>query len=103
MSLVDAASLVIGSPIVLTGAHPLVMGAAFMANALKPKVSNACVIGSYGWGGKMIEQITATLSGLNLDWLAPVLIKGKPTEADYKAIDEVAVEIEARHKRAGII
>lgn len=97
MSLVDAASLVIGSPIVLTGAHPLVMGAAFMANALKPKVKNACVFGSYGWGGKMVEQITSTLSGLNLDWLPPVLIKGRPTEADYKAIDELAAAIEARH------
>ncbi|MBI5235228.1 MAG: FprA family A-type flavoprotein [Deltaproteobacteria bacterium] len=100
MSLVDAATLVIGSPIVLTGAHPLVMGAAFMANALKPKVKNACVIGSYGWGGKMAEQITGALSGLSLDWLPPVLIKGKPTEADYKALDELAVAIEARHRRA---
>ena len=54
-------------------------------------------------GGKMVEQVTSALSGLNLDWLPPILIKGKPTEADYKTLDELAAAIEARHKQAGII
>ena len=37
MSLVDAATIVIGTPTVLTGPHPLAAHAAFLANALKPK------------------------------------------------------------------
>ncbi|MDO8672200.1 MAG: FprA family A-type flavoprotein, partial [Dehalococcoidia bacterium] len=61
-ALVDAATIVIGSPTVLGGAHPLAVSAAFLANALRPKVKFASIIGSYGWGGKTVEQITGLIS-----------------------------------------
>ena len=50
MALVDAATIVIGTPTVLTGPHPNVAHAAFLANALRPKAKFASIIGSYGWG-----------------------------------------------------
>jgi flavorubredoxin len=50
MALVDAATLVIGTPIVLVGPHPNVAYAAFLANALRPKLQFISIIGSYGWG-----------------------------------------------------
>ena len=56
-SLVDAATLVIGTPTILGGAHPLALYAATLANALRPKTRYASVIGSFGWGGNMLEQI----------------------------------------------
>ena len=45
MALVDAATIVIGSPTVLTGAHPEVVYAAFLTNALRPKLRFASIIG----------------------------------------------------------
>ena len=59
MALVDAATVVIGTPTVLIGPHPNVAYAAFLANALRPKLKFASIIGSYGWGSKAVEQIAA--------------------------------------------
>ena len=102
MALVDAATIVIGSPTVLVGAHPLVISAAFLANALKPKLKFASIIGSYGWGGKMVEQIGGMLSNLKLEMLAPVIIKGQPKAEDYQALDRLADEIASKHKQNNI-
>lgn len=102
MSLVDAATIVIGSPTVLVGAHPLVIYAAFLANALKPKLKFASIIGSYGWGSKMVEQVSGTLSNLKLEMLSPVLIKGQPKAEDYQALDRLADEIAGKHRQNNI-
>lgn len=102
MSLVDAATIVMGSPTVLAGAHPLVISAAFLANALKPKLKFASIIGSYGWGGRMVEQVCGMLSNLKLEMLAPVLIKGQPKAEDYQALDRLAEEIASKHRQNNI-
>lgn len=98
MSLVDAATLVIGSPTVLSGAHPVVVSAVFLANALKPKLKFASIIGSYGWGGRMVEQIKGLLPNLKIEMLEPVVIKGLPKDEDYKALERLAKEIVNKHK-----
>ncbi len=103
MSLVDSATLVVGSPMVLTGAHPTVAGAAFIANALRPKVRFASIIGSYGWGGKMVEQITTALSGLKAEMLESVVAKGKPGEKDMLALERLASVIAAKHRENNIL
>ncbi len=102
MALVDAATVVIGSPTVLTGPHPCAAYAAFLANALRPKTKFASIIGSYGWGGKMVEQLTGMLTNLKVEILEPVLTKGEPKESDFAAIDKLADEILAKHKEIGI-
>jgi len=98
-SLVDAATLVIGTPTILGGAHPLALYAATLANALRPKTRYASVIGSFGWGGKMLEQITESLPGLKVQFLDPVLAKGRPKEADFLALDRLAEEIAGLHQK----
>ena len=50
IALVNAATIVIASPTVLTGAHPLVVSAVYLANALRPKLRYASIIGS--WMGR---------------------------------------------------
>ena len=75
-ALVDAATLVIGTPTILAGAHPLALYAAILTNALRPKTRYASIIGSFGWGGKMLEQITLALPNLKLQFLDPVVAKG---------------------------
>jgi flavorubredoxin len=98
MSLVDAATVVIGTPTVLAGPHPNAVYAAFLANALRPNLKFASIIGSYGWGGKTLEQLTALLPNLKVELLEPVLIKGYPREADLKALDNLAEAIAQKHK-----
>ncbi len=102
MALVDAATVVIGTPTVLFGPHPKAAYAAFLANALKPKVKFASIIGSYGWGGKMVEQLAAMLPNLKVEIIPPVVIKGFPKEADFQALDTLAETIVGKHKGAGL-
>jgi flavorubredoxin len=101
-ALVDAATVVIGSPTILAGAHPLALYAAILANALRPKTRFASVIGSYGWGGKTVEQIKAAIPNLKVELLEPVLAKGYPKEADFRALDRLADGILAKHKELAI-
>jgi flavorubredoxin len=103
MALVDAATVVIGSPTVLIGPHPCAAYAAFLTNALRPKTKFASIIGSYGWGGKAFEQLTGMMTNLKAEILEPVLTKGEPKEADWAELDELADKILAKHKEAGIV
>ena len=102
-ALVDAATVVVGSPTVLAGAHPTVVSAVFLANALRPKLRFASIIGSYGWGGKMVEHITGTLSNLKVELLEPVLVQGHPKGEDFKALERLAQDIVSKHQEAGIL
>ncbi len=99
MLLVDAAGVVFGSPMVLAGPHPKVAYAALLANALRPKATFASVIGSFGWGGRLVETLQALMPALKLDFLPPVLIKGLPRAKDLAAIDALADSIRARISR----
>jgi len=103
MALVDAATIVIGSPTVLIGPHPCAAYAAFLANALRPKIKFASIIGSFGWGSKMVEQLTSMLPNLKAEILEPVITKGFPKDNDFIALDRLADEILAKHKELGIV
>jgi len=101
MALVDAATMVIGTPTVLVGSHPNVAYAAFLANALRPRLEFISIIGSYGWGSKAVEQLTGMIPNLKAEVLAPVLSKGLPREEDFKALDNLASTIAKKHKERG--
>jgi flavorubredoxin len=101
MALVDAATMVIGTPTVLVGPHPKVAYAAFLANALRPRLQFISIIGSYGWGGKAVEQLSGMIPNLKAEVLAPVLSKGFPREEDFRALDNLASTIAKKHKESG--
>jgi len=101
MTLVDAATMVIGTPTVLVGPHPNIAYAAFLANALRPRLQFISIIGSYGWGSKAVEQLTGMIPNLKAEVLAPVLSKGFPGEDDFKALDNLASTIAQKHKESG--
>lgn len=103
MELVDAATIVIASPTVLAGAHPLAAYAAYLTNALRPKARFASIIGSFGWGGKMVEQLTGMLCNLKIELIEPVIFKGLPKEGDFSKLDQLADSIKEKHKEAKII
>ena len=100
-ALVDAATLVVASPAVLGGPHPQVAYAAMLAAALRPRAKFAAIIGSYGWGSKMVEQLGGLLGGLKAELLEPVLAKGHPREEHLAALDALAAQIAQRHKSIG--
>ena len=99
ITLVDAATIVIGTPTVLGEAHPVVSYATLLANALKPKAKYASVIASYAWGGKAIEKIAGMIPNIKAEIIEPIYVKGVPKEADLKAIENLAEEISIRHKK----
>jgi len=96
-ALVDASTVVLGSPTVLGGAHPKAAYAAFLLNALRPKIRYASLIGSYGWGGGLLEQIVGLIPDLSVELLDPVVVKGLPRAEDLAAVDRLADEIARRH------
>ncbi len=103
LDLVDATTMVIASPTVLTGPHPSVVYATYLANALRPKLKLVSVMGSYGWGGRMLDLITGMIGNLKVEMISPLIIKGFPKEEDYKKIEAMANEIVSKHEELGII
>jgi flavorubredoxin len=98
MALVDAATIVIGTPTILAGPHPYAAYAAFLANALRPKTKFLSIIGSYGWGGKTVETLAGMIPNLRVEVIDPVLCKGVPSEDDFKALSDLAATIANKHK-----
>ena len=102
MALIDTATIVVGTPTVLAGPHPYAAYAAFLANALRPKTKFLSIIGSYGWGGKTVETLAGMIPNLKVEVIEPVLAKGLPSEADFKALENLAEIIAKKHKEHGI-
>jgi len=98
MELVDAATIVIGSSTVHVGPHPKIIYATYLTNMLRPKAKYASIIGSYGWGSKMVDNIKALLNNFKGELLEQVISKGYPNEVDYRALDELALLITEKHK-----
>ncbi|MDP8231528.1 MAG: FprA family A-type flavoprotein [Candidatus Zophobacter franzmannii] len=103
IDLVDAGTIVIGTPTVLSGPHPNVAYGAFLANALRPKAKFISIVGSYGWGGKAVEVLAGMLPNLKVEIIAPVLAKGVPLKSDFEALDILAEEIAKKHIEQGFL
>jgi flavorubredoxin len=97
MTLVDAKTIIVGTPTVLAGPHPAAAYATVLANALRPKAQFLSIIGSYSWGGKTVETLSALVPNLKVEVLKPVLIKGNPRKEDFKALDDLADAIREKH------
>ncbi|MBN1630199.1 MAG: FprA family A-type flavoprotein [Thermoleophilia bacterium] len=97
MMLLDAGTVVVGTPTVLAGPHPMAAYATLLANALRPKVRFLSIIGSYSWGGKTVDTLAGMIPNLKVEVLEPVLCKGLPKEEDLKALDQLAATIAQKH------
>jgi flavorubredoxin len=102
MALVNAATIIIASPTVLVGPHPIIIYGAYLVNVLKPKLKFASIIGSYGWGGKMVEQIKEMLTNIKVEIIEPVMVKGRPTDENFKSLENLAEEIYKKHKELNL-
>lgn len=101
MALVDAGTILLGTPTVLAGPHPLAAYCAFLANALRPKARFLSIVGSYGWGGKTVETLAGMIPNLKVEVLDPVLCRGLPSAAEFEALDRLADTIAQKHRENG--
>ena len=98
MELVDAATVVFGASMVLAGPHPAAVTAAYLVNAIRPKVKYYAIVGSYGWGGKLTETLESMLTIIKPEKLDYIVVKGRPTEDDLKKAADLAALIAEKHK-----
>jgi len=98
ISLVDAATLVMATPAVDVGAHPLAAYVAYFTKMLRPKLKHIGMIGSYSWAHKVTDHLQGFFSGLRAETLSPVMVKGLPGDDDFFALEQLAEAIAEKHK-----
>lgn len=104
ITLVDAATVILGTPTVHAGPHPLAAYATYLLNALKPRIKAISVIGSFGWYTKTIEQVVSMVPNLKeVEVIDPVYSKGSPKEEDFKALEDMAEKIAEKHKELNLM
>lgn len=103
MELVDACTVIFGSSMVLAGPHPAAVTTAYLAGILRPKLKFVSFIGSFGWGGVLVEKLEQFLSGVKAEKIESVIVKGKPKEEDFAKLDVLVEEIYQKHKGLGLV
>ncbi|HPP12664.1 MAG TPA: FprA family A-type flavoprotein, partial [bacterium] len=102
IALVDASTVVLATPTVLGGPHPVMMSAATLIRALRPKIKFLAVLSSFLWGGQAQESLENLLAPLKVKILPAVKVRGCPTAADLERVDQLAQLIAAEHAQAGL-
>jgi flavorubredoxin len=87
--LVDARAIVLGTPTVLAGMHPLGVYASYLVKALRPPLTHGVVLSSYGWTGGALKQAAEILGPTGIELVGTVEVNGPPTDADFAKIEEV--------------
>jgi len=88
--LVDSRTIVLGSPTVLGGLHPLASHAVNLVAALKPPARYAAFVGSYGWSGGALNQVKQMVEPTGLEIVGGVDIHGPPDATAREEVDALA-------------
>ena len=102
-SLVDAATIVLGSSVVMAALHPFAVNTAFLLDRIKPKAKFVAVFGSYGWSPGPLKKAAELLPSLKVEVVGAVLAKGHPKDDVLEELGELAGTIAAKHKELGIL
>ncbi|HJJ95561.1 MAG TPA: FprA family A-type flavoprotein [Methanocorpusculum sp.] len=97
-AIVDAATIILATPTVLYGPHPVAVNAGYLIRALRPKVKHIGIIGSFGWGSNAVSYLQDMLSPIGAENLDPVYIKGVPDEEAIRNLHVLADTIAERHQ-----
>ncbi len=100
--LTDAATIVLGSSVVMSALHPVAVNTAFLLDRLKPKVKFIAVIGSYGWSPGPLQKAAELLPSLKVEVVGAVITKGHPKDYVFTELDALADTISAKHHGAGM-
>ncbi len=101
-ALVDAATLVVATPTVLTNPHPAMMSALYTIGALRPTVRHLALVASYGWASNVVDVVTSLTGSLKAEMIEPVLVKGSPRAEDFVRLDGLAATVAAKHIEEGL-
>jgi flavorubredoxin len=66
---------------------------------LKPKTRFVGILGSFGWGNKMVNQLSEMLKDLKVEFLPAIMVKGHPLHEDFAALDNLAGTIAQKHQQ----
>ncbi len=91
--LVDTPVVVIAAPTVLGGVHPAAAYATLLVKTLRSPTKYAVVLTSHGWSGGAVKQIQELVSGMKLEILGVVDVKGPPKQAEFDQIKDIANKI----------
>ena len=101
--LTDAATIVLGSSVVMAALHPVAVNTAFLLDRLKPKAKFVAVIGSYGWSAGPLQKAAELLPAWKVEVVGAVIAKGHPKDAAFAELDGLADTIAAKHRAAGLL
>ncbi|HMK45765.1 MAG TPA: FprA family A-type flavoprotein [Methanocella sp.] len=88
--LVDARAIVLGSPTVIGGLHPLSAHAASLVKVLKPPARYAAFIGSYGWGGGAKREAQELLGPpMKIEIIEAVEVRGPANDEVIREVEEL--------------
>ncbi|MEE9151845.1 MAG: FprA family A-type flavoprotein [Thermoplasmata archaeon] len=96
--LVDSHAIVLGTPTVLGGMHPLAIYAAYLVKALRPPLKYGVVLSSYGWGGGAPRQVQEILGPTKIEVVGALEINGPPSAEDHQKIIEIGKQLSDKIK-----
>lgn len=96
--LVDSRAIVLGTPTVLGGAHPLAVYATYLVKALRPPAKYGVVLSSYGWGGGAVKHVQEVLGQTSMQIVGAMEINGPPSESDIGKIVDLGKTLAGKIK-----
>ncbi len=96
--IVDSSGIIIGTPTVLGGSHPMIHHVAYLARKLSPPTKFVGVIESYGWSGGATKQLSELLGNLDAETVGAVEVLGSPKEEDLEKIADLGRDIAKKVK-----
>jgi flavorubredoxin len=96
--LVDSRAIVLGTPTVVGGMHPLAIYAASLVKVLRPPIKYGVLLSSYGWGGGAVKQALEILGPTKIELVGTVDINGPPSADDHQKVVELGKQLAGKIK-----
>jgi flavorubredoxin len=96
--LVDSRAIVLASPTILTGLHPLVLNIMNIVKSLKPPLKYGAFLNSYGWSKGASKHGLEFFESAKIESVGALEVYGPPSDEDYIAIEELAKQLAAKMK-----
>lgn len=96
--LVDSRAIILGTPTVLGGMHPLALYGTYLVKALKPPAKYGVVLGSYGWGGGALKQAGEILVPSSMEVVGTLQVRGRASKEELKKVEEIGRELARKMK-----
>ncbi|UCE96142.1 MAG: FprA family A-type flavoprotein [Candidatus Bathyarchaeota archaeon] len=98
--LVDASAVVIGTPTVLGGAHPLALYATELIASFGVRGKIAAIFGSFGWGGGATRRVKLRLEKGGFEVVYTLDVRGPPKPAHIEKAVSLGKAVAKRVKEA---